>query len=74
MTQIYHIAARMVPLQLGEDGLAHVIIPDVPDDVDVIIGETSVNEYGGFVTLTFVKVDDVEEDAPTKPKLEVVTD
>jgi hypothetical protein len=77
MPHDYHIAAKMMPLQPKEDGLAHANVYGVPDHVEVIVGETTLNEYGGFVTLTFVEVVE-SEDTPVeatddKPKLELVT-
>lgn len=73
MNTDYHIAAKMLPLQPGEDGLAHATLLDVPDGIEVIIGETMLNEYGGFVTITFVESRDHEEDEKPRPNLELVT-
>lgn len=74
MKNHYHIATKMIPLEIHDNGMSVVTLPNVPDGVNVIIGESMPNEFGGTIVVTFVEVEAVEDEQPEKPKLEVVTD
>lgn len=75
----YHIASKMIPLEVAPNGMSFVTLPDIPDHVDVIVGESMPNEFGGTIIITFVEVteDEVTEDEAAEPepsKLTLVED
>jgi hypothetical protein len=73
----YHLVATRAPLKKGDDGLYHVVLPDIPASFELHVAETYIDTDfdNGFVVLVFSErkehVDEQDEPAG-KPALKLV--